>query len=186
MQLLVLRLHLRHSLSISQSRNSCLGIVIKLFDDHLVIWNAGLLPPTLTAMDLFRLHKAFPHNKLIAQAFYNTGIIEEWGSGTTEYAKELKEANLPTPEFDLSSPKVFKLTLPRSTAKTKHYLGLTGRQRKALEHLRQDVSITNADYQSLTKASKTSAQRDLKDLLKRGLIEKRGVGKAIKYSLAHI
>ncbi len=101
----------------------------RLFDDHLVIWNAGTLPPDLTASDLLKPHKSFPHNKLVAQAFYNTGIIENWGSGTTKMAKELEEAQ------------------------TRLNVKLNERQLKAIEHLSQNISLTNAEYQLCTKSA---------------------------------
>lgn len=157
--------------------------VVKLFDDHLVIWNAGTLPPDLTAADLLKPHKSFPHNKLIAQAFYNTGIIEHWGSGTTRMAKELEAAGLPAPEFDTSSPYTFKLTLCQKAPQTKLAQKLNDRQRKALEHLAQNASMTNADYQLLNKVGKSTSHRDLAELVGRGLVEKRGTGKATEYLL---
>ena len=92
---------------------------IKLFDDHLEIWNAGTLPPYLTPTDLLKPHRSYPHNKLIAQAFYNTEIIEQWGSGTMRMAEALKQQNLPAPWFDTSSPYMFKLTLYQSAPQMK-------------------------------------------------------------------
>lgn len=40
-----------------------------------------------------------PRNRLIAQIFYDMGMIEQYGSGTGRVMNACKEANLPAPEF---------------------------------------------------------------------------------------
>lgn len=154
---------------------------IKLFDDHLEVWNAGTLPPYLTATDLLKPHKSYPHNKLIAQAFYDTEIIEKWGSGTIRMAEALQQQNLPAPLFDTSSPYTFKLTLYRSAPQTKLKLELNDRQLKALEYLKHHQKLTNVEYQALNKVSRPTANRDLADLAKKKLVIKRGTGKVTGY-----
>jgi ATP-dependent DNA helicase RecG len=156
---------------------------IKLFDDHLVIWNAGTLPPGLTASDLLKPHKSFPHNKLIAQSFYNTGIIEKWGSGTTRMVAELKQASLPAPDFDVSSPYSFRLTLSHNPQGTNQSSELNDRQLKALEHLKQHRRLTSVEYQQLVSTSYSTAKRDLADLASQGLVRKRGTGQSTEYLL---
>jgi hypothetical protein len=57
-------------------------IQIKVFDDHIRIWNPGFLPHGVTIEDLYRrTHASKPRNKLIAQVFYDLEIIERYGSG---------------------------------------------------------------------------------------------------------
>jgi ATP-dependent DNA helicase RecG len=157
---------------------------IKLYDDHIVIWNAGTLPPVLSAEDLVGPHKSIPHNKLIAQAFFYTGDIESWGSGTTRMVQELKEHNLPAPEFDTTSPYFFKLTFFRNINPIGNEQGLNSRQLKAIQHLRQVHTLTNSDYQELNQVGKSTAHRDLTDLVERGLLRKYGTGKATEYKLS--
>lgn len=154
---------------------------IQLYDDHVVIWNAGTLPPVLTASDLTKTHKSVPYNKLIAQAFFLTGDIEKWGSGTTRIVEELQKRGLPEPEFDTSSPHFFKLTIRKKLAVERGLESLNARQIKAIEHLKKHGQITSAEYQDLTKASKATAHRDLVDLAQKGKVSKQGAGYSTVY-----
>lgn len=162
-----------------------IATTIRLFDDHLEIWNAGTLPPYLTPADLFKKHDSYPHNRLIAEAFYNTGIIEQWGSGTLRMAEALRKQNLPAPSFDTSSTEIFKLALYHSQPQVQIPLELNARQNKALEYLRKNQSLTNIDYQQLCGISRATASRDLTDLVKKKFLSKRGkTGKGTWYILS--
>ncbi|MBP6746305.1 putative DNA binding domain-containing protein [bacterium] len=156
---------------------------IRLYDDHVEIWNAGTLPPALTVADLTKPHKSIPHNKLIAEAFYYTGDIEKWGSGTTRMAEELKQHKLQEPEFDASSPHFFKLTISKRLQQNKLSIELNNRQTKALEHLKTTKRLTSTEYQELNNTSKATAKRDLAILIDQGMLIKSGSGKLVEYRL---
>lgn len=161
-----------------------LPIIIRLFDDHVSIENSGRLPPLLTPADLLKEHKSYPHNKLIAAAFYNTGAIEKWGSGTLRIADALKAQRQPAPQFDTNAYE-FKLTLYRSTGDKQIQLRLNERQIKALEYMRGNGKLTNSEYQALFGVSKPTASRDLAELAERGLITKVGkTGKGTEYIIS--
>ena len=165
---------------------------ICLFDNYLEISNAGTLPPYLTPADLLKKHKSYPHNMLIAEALYNTGIIEQWGSGTLRIAEAMKQQKLPAPQFDISSHDTFKLIIFGENAKPSTELtsaslidmDLSDRQVKAMLHLRSKGILTNSEYQILFKASRATASRDLAGLVSKGLIKREGsTGKGTTYKL---
>lgn len=57
-------------------------IQIKIFEDALQIWSPGTLPYGMTVENLLDPeHASKPRNKLIAQVFYDLGLIERYGSG---------------------------------------------------------------------------------------------------------
>jgi ATP-dependent DNA helicase RecG len=126
--------------------------MIRLYDDHLSIWNPGQLAYQLQPEDLMRRHNSYPPNKLIAEAFYNVGIIERWGTGTLLIASALKTQQLPPPEFNVSTPDSFELVL-RATGTQPSRLDdqfvLNDRQEKAIAYLRSHDSLTVAEYQKL-------------------------------------
>ena len=63
-------------------------------------------------------------------------------------------------------------------------LGLNERQIKAVLYVKEKGSITNKEYQKLFGVSEATATRDLKELVKRGILEKIGVtGKGTYYKL---
>jgi len=53
-------------------------------------------------------------------------------------------------------------------------LGLNERQRRAIEYIQEHGKITNHEYQTLFEVSYDTAYRDLRGLLEKGLIERRG------------
>ncbi len=56
-------------------------ISIRIYDDELIIWSPGRLPMGVTIDELFGIHDSTLRNRLIAQVFYDVGLIEQWGSG---------------------------------------------------------------------------------------------------------
>lgn len=62
-------------------------------------------------------------------------------------------------------------------------LGLKERHKKVLLYLVEEKDISRAEYVDLFKVSLRTANYDLEHLEKTGLIEKKGVGRAIRYSL---
>ncbi len=68
-------------------------IQIKIFDDRMTIYSSGRLYGNLTVDDLQgdSYHSEL-RNKLIAEAFYLTGIIEKYGSGLTRIRKAVRDS----------------------------------------------------------------------------------------------
>lgn len=148
---------------------------IRLYDDHLKIWNAGGLPPSLTPEKLLSEHDSIPRNRKIAEAFFYCGLIEQWGSGTLRIIEELHSSGLPSPKF-VSEPNHFRLTLYRDIFNDEHLqkMGLSERQLKAVAYLKIHPSITTSIYQSLTGISKRTAVRELNDMGDKEIISKEG------------
>ena len=163
---------------------------IRLYDDHLAIWNAGSLPPSLTPEMLFKDHDSVPRNRMIADAFFYMGLIERWGSGTTRIASELKTEGFPKPQFESTAGR-FKVTFFKqpiteqpSAEHPPKTEDLSARQLLAIEYVKKHGSISNAEYQTLTGVSRQTAFRDLKELkLKNILISESGAGRWTIYRL---
>lgn len=76
-------------------------IQIKIYDESLQIWSPGFLPFGMTIEELLRPnHSSKPRNRLIAQTFYDMGMIEQYGSGIKRVVDACLEAGLPAPEFE--------------------------------------------------------------------------------------
>lgn len=84
---------------IHRDYNSEADCQIKLFDDHLDVWNPGTLSPLLTPEVLLQEHASILRNRKIAEAFFYAGLIEKWGSGTVRVAEKLNLAEMPPPIF---------------------------------------------------------------------------------------
>ena len=75
-------------------------IQVKVFEDSLRISSPGQLPfdmPMEFLMD--PTHPSRPRNKIIAQAFFDMGIIERYGSGIKRIKKECDKNGNPYPEW---------------------------------------------------------------------------------------
>ena len=72
-------------------------IQMRVYDDHIELWNDGLLPHGITIDQLFVRHSSHPRNKNIANAFFQAGFIESWGRGYQKITEELRKVGLPRP-----------------------------------------------------------------------------------------
>jgi len=76
-------------------------IQIKIYDQSLQIWSPGFLPFGMTVEELLRPnHSSKPRNRLIAQAFYDMGLIEQYGSGIERVVNACVKAGFPAPKFE--------------------------------------------------------------------------------------
>ena len=72
---------------------------MKVFDDHITLWNYGLLPEGITVKNMFDEHSSMPRNRLIANVFYLAGFIEAWGRGFVIVADTFRKEELEVPTF---------------------------------------------------------------------------------------
>lgn len=54
---------------------------ISVYEDKIVLWNPGQLPPGWTLERLLGKHPSSPPNPFLANAFFRAGYIESWGRG---------------------------------------------------------------------------------------------------------
>ncbi len=159
-------------------------IQIKIYDDHLTIWNPGSLPFDLTVEDLYREHPSHPRNKLIAETFYLAGYIEKWGSGTLRIINAMKKRGLPEPVIrHLGEGFEMKFYKDIYNAETLRDRGIGERQIKAILYIKERGSISNREYREMFGVSNKTAYLEIMDLVKRGLIVKRGAGRSSIYVL---
>ena len=161
------------------------SVQVMLFADRLEIWNPGELPPPLTLERLRHPHPSIPRNPLIADPLFRARYIEKAGTGTLDMIARLREAGLPEPEFRQDGG-TFVQALWRDwlTPKALASLGLSERQNKAIDFVRANGRIGNAEYQRLGGVTKKTASRDLDDLVARGVFERSGTtGRGTHYVL---
>ncbi len=67
----------------------------------LTIFNPGALPFGMSVEKLMDPnHNSIPRNRLIAMLFYDTGLIERYGSGIQRILDDCNKHGFPTPEFN--------------------------------------------------------------------------------------
>ena len=75
-------------------------IQMKVFDDHITLWNGGTLPPGYTVEKLMEPHESHPRNRLMANVFYLAGFIEAWGRGYEKIREAFEKEKLEKPIFE--------------------------------------------------------------------------------------
>jgi ATP-dependent DNA helicase RecG len=158
------------------------NVQVRIFDHSLAVWNPGGLPAGLTVEDLRRPHESKPRNKLIADAFFLIKYIEQFGTGIRRMIDDCRAAGLPEPEFESygdSFRTVFRKTIP--VEERFAGVGLNERQMKALRYVTDKGRMTLAEYAELVQAPKRTLQRDLQELVQKGLLVKHGTAKATWY-----
>jgi len=160
-------------------------IQIKIYDESIQIWNPGGLAFDMTIEDLLDpTHSSKPRNKLIAQIFYDMGLIERYGSGIQRMIQACREAELPDPVFEEKSGG-FVITF-RANVFSEEYLSslkLNTRQIKAFLFVKENKEISNKKYRELFQVLNKTAYLELSELVDKGLLAKEGAGKQVKYIL---
>ena len=90
---------------------------MKVYNDHIRLWNEGGLIDGMTTKSLREEHNSRPRNQLIAQIFFLAGLIEAWGRGIWRVDKAFGEAGLILPTFEESCGG-FMLHIPLHNQKT--------------------------------------------------------------------
>lgn len=165
--------------------NASMDIMIRVYDDQVVITNPGGLPQGVTVEELKReRHPSIQRNPLLAQVFYYAQLVEKWGTGTSRMIQMCLRHGLPAPEFeDEGSWFQIAFTKDPYTQERLVQMGLSDRQIQAILLVKQKGSLTNKDYQEVSGSSRRTATRDLSDLVERGLLEQAGRTKGAAYRL---
>jgi len=161
-------------------------IQIRVYDDRILITNPGTLPNGITVDDLKREgHRSIPRNTLLAQVFYYGELLEKWGTGTSRMIALCRKHGIPDPEFS-AHPDWFSVTFAKNiyTDEGLKALGVTARQMRAVQYVKEHGKITNKVYREMVSIGESLALRDLNDLVSRGIFLKIGkTGRSTEYVL---
>ncbi|WP_169239370.1 ATP-binding protein [Candidatus Roseilinea sp. NK_OTU-006] len=161
-------------------------IQIRMEEDRLEIWSPGELPPPLTPQALYGPHGSVLRNPLVAQAFYFAGVIERWGTGTTRMVRLCQEQGLPQPEFQNWQGGVrVVFSQDPYTPERLRAMGLNERQIQIIAFLRGRPGASTGELHRLfPQVTVKTIQRDLQDLVDKGLVNAEGEKKGRRYVLA--
>ncbi|MCD6461921.1 MAG: transcriptional regulator, partial [Thermoplasmata archaeon] len=161
-------------------------IQIKIFDDEMVIWNPGPLPLGMTLEKLMDpRHNSVPRNHQIAMLFYDTALIERYGSGIERILDECKRLNFPEPEFN-EYQNGFQVIFRKDiyTEEQLKKMGLNERQIKGVLYVKERGEITNREYRTMFDVTDRTALSDLEGLCERKILTRMGSGRSTKYVLS--
>jgi len=158
---------------------------LRIYDDRFHLWNPGLLPDELTIEELKSEHSSYPRNKNIADVFFKAGYVETWGRGFNNIMISFKENGLPDPIIEEAQGGLSVIFLKDIyTPDYLRNLDINDRQIKALLYIKEHGDISNSSYQQTNNIGKTVATDELRDLIKKELIQHSGtMGRGSKYIL---
>ncbi len=88
-------------------------VQVAIFEDRLEVTSPGGLYFGLTLEEALEGHSK-QRNRVIAETFYQMGLIESWGTGLRKIKREAKEYKLPVPDF-IESAGSFRINLYRQS-----------------------------------------------------------------------
>jgi len=154
-----------------------------IFDDRIEVVSPGPFPEGVTP----KKPKHKPVNKILSDLMYDIGYIEKYGSGIyLENELCLKNGN-PKPVYELDpiqTKVIFKSQVKDVTVveiEEEILQGLSERQKRAIEYIKRQGSISNKGYRDTFKVSAATAKRELRDLVKKRVCKMRGAGPSLEY-----
>lgn len=156
------------------------SIQIDIFPNRIEVRNPGGLVEGMRAEDLGK--KSMRRNPNIANLLDKVGFAERMGTGINRIKKAMDEADLPEPDFETNSH--FQVNLQRREEKKLIDLSkakLNERQKKALEVAFEKGTIDNSKYRKIADVHRQTAKRDLKDMVSKGILEKKGKTRGTHY-----
>lgn len=132
-------------------------IQMRIFEDHIELWNEGNLPEDYTIETLMHKHASKPRNLNIAEVFNKAGFIEAWGRGYKKIYDGFAASNLPMPIFRTAFGGVEVIIQRRKITENVGVNGginkqqLTNRQQNILAIIKEGGGINGGIKEGLTK-----------------------------------
>ena len=92
---------------------SAASVQVMLFKDRLEIWSPGPLPKGMTLAKMYKRHKSYPANPLLAYAMFLRKYVEQTGTGTGDIIARCREWGLPDPKWQVEDGDDFVMVMPR-------------------------------------------------------------------------
>jgi len=152
-------------------------IQMRVYDDHLSIWNEGALPYGLTIADLKTEHNSRPRNPLIANACFLGGYTDAWGRGTLKIINACREAGLPEPQIiEKNGGVAMTLFAPSVLSEVGEKRGekLSVNRQKILNAMRENPSVSHVKLVELVGIGITNIEKNINYLKDHGWISRIG------------
>ncbi len=156
-------------------------IQISIYDDKLLIWNAGELPPNWTVETLKQKHASIPFNPVIANVFFIAGLIESWGRGIDKITKESEAFNKITPNFSIDNGIWVEFKFNKNKKTSGKTSGKTSK--KILELILKNPLISIPEMATKIEITERSIERNIQKLQKNNILIRIGGAKGGYWSI---
>lgn len=160
--------------------------LISMFDDRIEFVTVGGLLKGITLEDIL-LGVSILRNQNLASTFYQLQLIEAYGTGVPKIIESYEDSSV-KPQFK-ATDNAFKITLPNrnfvdskvGAGRATDNLDATGRESRVLHLFKEKEFIVRKDVEETAGVSQATAITILREMTKKGLLRKDGVGKFVKY-----
>ncbi len=155
---------------------------VLMFPDRIEIINSGTFPTGTTPEN----PRHIPVNPVICELMYAFGYVEKYGTGILMMKDECKRNGIPDPIYEITETETKLIfNLPKAVisipALERAGIELKDRQKAALLRIFAEGSITNKKYREEYNVSQKTAFLELSDLVEKGILIRKGEGRATKY-----
>jgi len=170
------------------------NIKIAIFDHQVKIISPGVLPNSITLENILEEERSEIRNPVVARIFKELNLIEQWGTGFTKMKISCKKAGVKIPVVKESAnflQIIFERTSkePQKTdekptknrRKTDEKIINTKQEKQVEEFLKEKSIITSKDVEKMFNLKNTRAKEILTNMIKKGLIVKKGETKGSYY-----
>ena len=160
-------------------------ILVRVFKDHLEISNPGSLLSGLTAETLKVSHRSVLRNEKLADVFYASGMVENWGQGITKVLVECKNNANPEPEFTEVDGE-FKVVIKTRAAvipdiEALNHFKVDEKSKAILACMIDDPSVSIRMISEITHIPLATIKRRVKSMTDSGHLMREGNAKAGKW-----
>ncbi|KFN40858.1 MAG: transcriptional regulator [Sulfuricurvum sp. MLSB] len=154
-------------------------IQISVYDDKLMIWNAGDLPQGWSVETLKQKHPSKPFNPDIAHIFFLAGLIESWGRGIDKIISESVAYNRVEPTLRYDNGLWISFGFIPAADEAVETRGKTrGKTREnILETMRKTPSVTMEELAEAAGISTKGIEWQIQKLKSEGIIRRIGSAK---------
>lgn len=154
-------------------------IQMKVYDDHIWLWNEGELPAGYSTEALLKEHLSIPRNKLIANVFYKAGFIENWGRGFDKVIKGFRMAGieLPVVENEFGGTSVHIQRKVEAKPDVVNDVNITERQRQIISYITANPKISLVELSEKISISRRTIAAEVTILKEKGIIRRLGSDK---------
>ena len=147
---------------------------IEMHPDRIIISSPGGLMPEMTEEDYRKGNFSYLRNPIIANIFRRMNIIEAFATGIKRI-NELYRHSSSKPLFDVTQGSI-SVTLPLL-----NNIEFTANEEKIFYGMKSNISYTRTEVETISSLNKDTVIRTLNSLIEKGVIMKKGSGKATVY-----
>jgi len=161
--------------------NKQANVKVEIFDDRIEVTSPGGLPIGISYEDFIDGRISIHRNKIVAEIFNRLKLIEKIATGIRRIKSHYKEYSV-KPEFEITDNSV-RVILPNVLYKKR--IILQEKEKEIVNLLNENEFLAAKDISLALGIKKTQTSKYLNNLITKGMVNRIGSGRNIKYMLSN-